>query len=96
MINSDDIEHLAKLSRIELSESDTEGLTKDIESILGYVDQLKEIQTDLDVKRPSDGGLVKNVLREDGESHESGIYTDEILKEAPSVEDGFVKVKNIL
>jgi len=96
MIEKKDIEHLAKLSRIELSESDTEGLTKDIESILGYVDQLKEVSTDLDVKRLSDAGKNRNVLREDENPHESGIFTDDILKEAPSTEDNFIKVKNIL
>jgi aspartyl-tRNA(Asn)/glutamyl-tRNA(Gln) amidotransferase subunit C len=95
MINKDDIEHLAKLSRIELTSSDMEGLTKDIEAILGYVDQLKEVDVDLDVQRLS-GDENRNVLREDGDPHESGIYTDEILREAPSVEEGFVKVKNIL
>lgn len=96
MIEKKDIEHLAKLSRIELSESDTEGLTKDVEDILGYVDQLKEVSADLDVKRLSDAGVNKNVLREDKNPHESGIYTDDILKVAPNTEDGFIKVKNIL
>lgn len=93
MINKDDIEHLAKLSRIELSESDKEGLTKDIESILGYVDQLKEVKADLTEKK---AGENRNVLREDENPHESGIHTEAILKEAPSIEGDFIKVKNIL
>ena len=87
------IEHLAKLSRIELTESDNQGLTKDIESILGYVDQLKEVEADLTEKK---AGENRNVLREDENPHESGIHTKDILKEAPSTEDNFIKVKNIL
>ena len=93
MIEKKDIERLAKLSRIELSESDTKGLTKDIESILGYVDQLKEVKANLG---KSEAGENRNVLREDGDPHESGIYTEAILKEAPNTEDNFIKVKNIL
>jgi aspartyl/glutamyl-tRNA(Asn/Gln) amidotransferase C subunit len=100
MIEKKDIEHLAKLSRIELTESDTEGLTKDIESILGYVDQLKEVdpseaEAGADLGEPVVGEN-RNVLREDGDPHESGIHTEAILKEAPSTEDNFIKVKNIL
>jgi aspartyl-tRNA(Asn)/glutamyl-tRNA(Gln) amidotransferase subunit C len=93
MINKKDIEHLAKLSRIELDDKSVEGLTKDIESILGYVDQIKEISADLDVGRPSEN---RNVLRKDENPHESGIHTEKILKEAPSREENFIKVKNIL
>ncbi len=39
---------------------------------------------------------VKNVLREDGEPHESGKFTGSILASAPKTEKGFIKVKKIL
>jgi aspartyl-tRNA(Asn)/glutamyl-tRNA(Gln) amidotransferase subunit C len=95
MIEKKDIEHLAKLSRIELNDKSVEGLAKDIESILGYVDQIKEVSADLAVRPPS-AGENRNVLREDENPHESGIYTEKILKESPDREGDFIKVKNIL
>ena len=98
MIEKKDIEHLAKLSRIEVKDEEVESLAKDIESILGYVDQLKEISPTPghQVSGKSSYDLNRNVLREDENPHEAGIYTDAILKEAPSTEDNFIKVKNIL
>lgn len=93
MIEKKDIEHLAKLSRIELDEASVEGLTKDIENILRYVDQLRAVSTDLEEKK---AGKNRNVLREDENPHETGIYTEKLLKEAPYSKDGFIKVKNIL
>ena len=40
-----DIEHLADLSRLALSEEELHKMQTDLESILGFVDQLKEIDT---------------------------------------------------
>jgi aspartyl-tRNA(Asn)/glutamyl-tRNA(Gln) amidotransferase subunit C len=94
MIEKKDIEHLANLSRIKLDEKSLEGLTKDIESILGYVDQIKEVSATLDEKK--EAGINRNVMREDENPHDSGINTIKILDEAPYKEHGFVKVKNIL
>jgi aspartyl-tRNA(Asn)/glutamyl-tRNA(Gln) amidotransferase subunit C len=93
MIEKKDIENLAKLSRMELSDKEASSLTKDIESILGYVDQLKEVSVDLKDKK---SGENRNVLREDENPHESEEFTRDILKESPNTEDGYIKVKNIL
>jgi hypothetical protein len=35
-------------------------------------------------------------MREDGEPHESGIYTQKILEQAPAREKDYIKVKKIL
>lgn len=35
-------------------------------------------------------------MREDAEPHETGIYTKELLNEAPSVKDGYIEVKKII
>lgn len=92
MIEKKDIEKLAKLSRIKLSEPEIESLQKDVESILLYVNQINEVS----VKEENTLPLNRNVLREDENPHESTIYTEEILSKAPSIETGFIKVKNIL
>jgi aspartyl-tRNA(Asn)/glutamyl-tRNA(Gln) amidotransferase subunit C len=92
-MNEDDIKNLAKLSRIKLSDSQTKSLLKDLSSILGYINQIKEIVSEGEEKKV---GLLRNVLREDDIVHESGIYTEDILNEAPRTESGYIKVKKIL
>lgn len=90
-----DIEKLAKLSRLELTDAEKQAFAKDLENILHYVDQIREVTTD---DRPAEVGDVYNVLREDvvTEGHEGGVFTEKILAQAPATQDGFVKVKKIL
>ena len=40
-----DVEHLAELSRLALSEEELKQMQSDLDGILGFVDQLKEIDT---------------------------------------------------
>lgn len=94
-----DIEKLAKLARIELTDAEKEKFAGDLESILGYVSQIQEVVTeDLPAQagKPAEVGGVFNVLRVDADPTESGKYTERILAEAPDTEKNFVKVKKIL
>jgi len=88
-----DIKKLAKLSRIDIDENEQKELLKDIESILLYVGEIQKVATeDEAVKIPAH----RNIMREDNESHSSGKYSKDILNEAPSIEDEYIKVKHIL
>ncbi len=89
----DDVNKLAELARIEMSDSEKQEFLGNMESILGYIDIIKNASVSGVVP---DIGDVRNVMREDIEPHESGKYTDVILSQAPSVEKGYVKVKQIL
>jgi aspartyl-tRNA(Asn)/glutamyl-tRNA(Gln) amidotransferase subunit C len=93
MISREDIQKLATLSRIDISEEETGKLQKDMEAILGYVSELDEVAG---AKDESTVGEVYNVFREDSTPHEAGIYTDALLVEAPNTEKGYIKVKKIL
>jgi aspartyl-tRNA(Asn)/glutamyl-tRNA(Gln) amidotransferase subunit C len=100
MIERKDIEKLAALARITVPEAEMTKLQKDMGAILEYVGQINEAN-DLATDTEDDPALaynfgVKNVMREDSEPHESGKYTDVILKSAPKTEDGYLKVKKIL
>lgn len=44
-ISRDDVLHLAQLSSLQLSDSEIDDLQKDIGNILGYVEQLSELDT---------------------------------------------------
>ena len=70
-------------------------MTKDIESILEYVGQVKNIQENSGSKFDA-GPLVHNVMREDVVTNNSGEYTESLLSAAPHREGNYLKVKKIL
>ena len=94
MIERKEIEHLATLSRIAFSEEELDGFASDINSILTYVDQLKEVATD--EKQALDVGVVHNVFREDADVYEGGESRDEIIESFPEKDGEYLKVKKIL
>ncbi|MEK7163441.1 MAG: Asp-tRNA(Asn)/Glu-tRNA(Gln) amidotransferase subunit GatC [Patescibacteria group bacterium] len=97
MISRAEIEKLADLSRLKLSDEEITKMQGEMSAILAYVDKLKKVT---DKEFAGENGSVmsvnKNVMREDTDPHESGVYTDKLIKSAPRSEGGFVKVKKIL
>jgi len=92
MIKYEEVEHLAKLARIDMTEEEKKELQGDLESILDYIDQIKEVTEEVEPVLSDH----RNEMREDGEPHEPGLYTDKILKEAPDSKDGYVMVKKVI
>ena len=88
-----DVEKLAELSRIELRDDEKNELLKDMQSILGYIDQIEKVG---EVLIEDQAMELRNVMRDDLESHQSGIFTKSILAEVPESKDDFVKVQKIL
>ncbi len=88
-----DVEHLAGLARIAVSDSEKEVLRHDLEEILAYVSQIKEAAVDLDAPG---AGMLRNVMREDEGAHEAGLFTEDILSQAPAREGDLLSVKKIL
>lgn len=93
MITRQDIEKLAKLSRLKLSDVEKEKYLKDMESILAYVGQINSAKIKAE---KLEAGNAHNIMREDDCPHESGIFTNALIKLAPRSENNFVKVKKIL
>lgn len=86
------VEHVAKLARLELTADEAERYTRDLNNILGLVQQLNEIDLsdiaiDLRVDEPT-------VFREDVAVR--GLDRETILATAPAEEDGFFRVPKIL
>jgi len=90
----EDIEHLAKLARIEVGDSEADKLATDITSILGYVSEIEDITGDKQNEKKV--GPLYNVMREDTDPHESNIYTEDLLNLAPERDGQYLKVKKIL
>lgn len=91
-ITREDVERLATLSRLELTEEEKEALTKDLTSILSYVSELASVDATIEGGREA----THNTMREDSNPHESGVFSDNLLSAAPKVENGYLSVKQIL
>ena len=63
-IDTKNVEHIAGLARIKLSEKEKEKMASELGAILGYIDKLKEVNTDGVEPIPNIAGM-ENVLRED-------------------------------
>ena len=94
MISEKEIEKLADLSRIAVSATEKESLRKSMDSILNYVEQVQKVSKGLDSGKKA--GLLRNVVREDDQPHESGIFTEVLLSAAPKRDGQYLKVKKIL
>ena len=84
---------LAELARIAIPKNELHDLQKDMEVILKYVSHIQKVATDAG---ETISVHTKPPLREDENPHESGIYTQEILKGVPKTKDGYVEVKKII
>ncbi len=93
MLKREDIDHLATLARIQLSEEEKDQFPKQLEDILEYVSEVSKVATTEDIT-PQVGDL-RNVLREDIAPNNGGEFTDVILENAPHKQDGYVKVQQI-
>jgi aspartyl-tRNA(Asn)/glutamyl-tRNA(Gln) amidotransferase subunit C len=98
MIEIKDVEKLAELSRIAISDSEKESFRKEIDSILGYVEQIKKVGATLNDEQSAlmQPGLVRNIFRMDENAHESALYTEDLLANALQRQGNYFKVKKIL
>ncbi len=87
---------LAKLARIEIKSDEAESLSHEFEAILDYVGEIKKVGKLNESSKLNKEFTIKNIMREDGEGHKSGIYTEKILEQAPRREGSYIKVKKIL
>lgn len=92
-ITKEEIVKLASLSRLQLSDEEIERMQGEMGAILAYVDKLK---TATGKETGPVMSVNKNVMREDANPHESGAFTEKLIKLAPKHKDNFVEVKKIL
>jgi len=94
MITSTELDKLATLARIELTEADKASMLKEFDAIIGYVDQLKKVDVSLDAAGRV--GAVKNAMRADEAVVISAADREGLLKEAPHREGDFIAVQKII
>lgn len=92
-ISLDEVKHVANLARLAITEAEADKLTKQLDAIITFAEQLNELDTE-NVEPTSHVLDIKNILRED--VPEQGLPREEVLKNAPEVMDGQFKVPPIL
>ena len=97
-IDKKQVEHIAELARIKLSDEEKEKFSKELSQILDYFETLKKVDTE-NVLPISQAAGVKNVLREDKEEKIEEQARDKrrekILKNVPEKEKDYIKVKSV-
>ncbi|MBI2607279.1 MAG: Asp-tRNA(Asn)/Glu-tRNA(Gln) amidotransferase subunit GatC [Candidatus Doudnabacteria bacterium] len=92
-ISKEEVERIAKLARLEFSDAEKEKLQKELSSILGYVDKLKEVQEEVKIRHFEDEEAL-NLMRED--VAEPNANPEEFIAQAPEREGNYVKVRSVL
>lgn len=94
-ITKQDVEYVARLARLELNEQEKERYTRQLESILEYIEQLNKLDTE-NVASTSHVLSLKNVWREDKVVKTSDEQREKILNNSPESENDFFKVKKVI
>ncbi|MFM2374414.1 MAG: hypothetical protein RLZZ234_409 [Candidatus Parcubacteria bacterium] len=88
-----DIQHLATLSRLYLTDTEQASFAIEADAILGYIDHVKGLA--LGEREPVLPVHV-NPLRDDARTHEPGAYTEAIVTAFPKRAGQYALVKKIL
>lgn len=93
-ISSDDVHHLAQLSNLQLGDAEAARLLVDLEAIIGYIEQLSELDT-TGVEPTYQVTDLQNIWRDDV-IDDYGIDKDALLALAPDAEADHIKVPKVL
>lgn len=93
-LSKDQVSRIADLARIELTDDEKEKYADELSAVLGFIEQLSEVNTNNIIPTSQVTGLV-NVARDD-EVKECDMETHkQILKAAPLAEGDYFKVKAV-
>ena len=92
-ITRKEVEHVARLARLELSEGEKDLMTAQLDRILGYMDKLNEL--DMSQVEPTSHVIpMVNVMRED--EAKPSLSPDDALANAPDRETPYFRVPRII
>jgi aspartyl-tRNA(Asn)/glutamyl-tRNA(Gln) amidotransferase subunit C len=92
-LTPEEVEHVALLARLQLSEEERERFTTQLNSILAHFEQLQQLDTS-GVEPMSHAVAVSNVFREDEE--EGSLAPEEALQNAPDVARECFRVPRVI
>jgi aspartyl-tRNA(Asn)/glutamyl-tRNA(Gln) amidotransferase subunit C len=93
MIEDKDVEHVARLARLALSDAEKVRMREQLSAILGYIDKLKS--RDVDGVEPTSHAVpLVNVMRAD--EVEPSLPREEMMANAPDPAGDFFRVPRII
>ena len=92
-ISLEEVDHVARLARLELSAADKERMRSELDGILSYIDKLRALDT-RDVEPTSHAVPVTNVMRDDVEC--PSLPQEDMLANAPDRHRDMFRVPRII
>lgn len=92
-ISREDVQHVARLARLELSEAELERMRVEMDAILTYMDKLRSLDT-AGVEPTSHAVPLRNVMRDD--EPRPSTPRDDMLANAPDRTGDFFRVPRII
>ncbi len=93
-ITKETVAHVAHLARLAVTDEEVEQMTKDLDEIITFAEQLNELDT-TGVKPTYHVLEMVNVMRED--KADEGLPVEKVVKNAPDYdEDGLIRVPSIM
>ena len=89
MVTEHDVQHIAELADVGINNGELATFTHQFNAILDYFDTLDTVKGNAAVKSE-----LFNVLRED--EVEPSLPQEDVLKNAPAQEDGFIKAPRVM
>ena len=93
LLSKEQVEHIAKLARLSLTDDEIVRFQEQLSSILAYFQQLKELDTS-DISPSARALDIPCTLREDKPAQ--GLTVDELMMNAPDVEENQFRVPPII
>ena len=92
-IDKDTVKHIAKLARISLDEKKINSLSRDLSSIMEFIEKLNELNTDKTAPLTS---IINASLRTRKDAVSDGKIRDQILKNSPEKNEEFFVVPKVV
>ena len=95
MVSIEEVKKVADLAKLEFSENELSALTSELNNVLGYIDQLKEV--DVSNIKPLENlneAIEQSALRAD--ETKPCLNIEEALKNAPKAADNYFLVPKVL
>ncbi|MDO8408092.1 MAG: Asp-tRNA(Asn)/Glu-tRNA(Gln) amidotransferase subunit GatC [bacterium] len=93
MATVEEVKKLAALARISVAEDELERFTSEFDAILGYISQLETLDvSSIGEEKPP----LRNVMRDDGEPHAPGAFTEKLAGQFPTREGNALVVKQVI
>ena len=92
-IDKDTVKHISKLARISLDEKKINKLSKDLSSIMKFIEKLNELDTDKIIPLTS---VINASLKSREDEVKDGKIRDQILKNSPEKNEEFFVVPKVV